>query len=357
VAVKVLRPELAAVVGGERFLAEIKTTANLQHPHILPLFDSGEADGFLFYVMPYVEGETLRDLMTREKQLPVDYTVKVGSAVAGALDYAHRHGVIHRDVKPANILLDSEPVVVIGRQTAELFFAGEDPLGARLALSTDEPVWARVVGVVEGTRTASLDGELWPQAYVVQEQADRIYFAPRVMGYTLQTDLAPERMVTAIRAAVSELDKDLPLASVRTMDQAFRDMVARPRLLTHLLGAFALIALLLASVGIYGVVSYSVARRTREMGIRLALGAEVRHLSRRLVMEGIWPALLGVGLGLPLAVVSSGLVAGLLYGVSARDPVTYGVVPMILVLVALVSSYLPARRATRMAPSTALRDE
>ena len=112
VALKVLKPELAAVVGAERFLAEIKTTANLQHPHILPLFDSGEADSFLFYVMPYVEGETLRDRIKREKQLPVDEAVRIATAVANALDHAHRHKVIHRDIKPANILLqDGEPVV------------------------------------------------------------------------------------------------------------------------------------------------------------------------------------------------------------------------------------------------------
>ncbi len=112
VALKVLKPELAALVGAERFLAEIKTTANLQHPHILPLFDSGEADGFLFYVMPYVEGETLRDRIDREKQLPVDEAVRIATAVANALDHAHRHKVIHRDIKPANILLqDGEPVV------------------------------------------------------------------------------------------------------------------------------------------------------------------------------------------------------------------------------------------------------
>ena len=105
VAVKVLRPELAAVIGAERFLAEIKLTANLQHPHILPLFDSGEADSFLFYVMPYVEGESLRDRLRREKQLAVADAVRIASEVASALDYAHRHGVIHRDIKPENILL------------------------------------------------------------------------------------------------------------------------------------------------------------------------------------------------------------------------------------------------------------
>ncbi len=105
VAVKVLRPELAAVIGAERFLAEIRLTANLQHPHILPLFDSGEADSFLFYVMPFVEGETLRERLTREKQLPLAHAVRIATEVASALDYAHRHGVIHRDIKPENILL------------------------------------------------------------------------------------------------------------------------------------------------------------------------------------------------------------------------------------------------------------
>ncbi|MFI5209093.1 MAG: protein kinase [Gemmatimonadales bacterium] len=105
VAVKVLRPELAAVIGAERFLTEITTTANLQHPHILPLFDSGAADGFLFYVMPYVEGETVRDRISREKQLPIADAVRITAEVASALDYAHRRGVIHRDIKPENILL------------------------------------------------------------------------------------------------------------------------------------------------------------------------------------------------------------------------------------------------------------
>jgi serine/threonine-protein kinase len=105
VALKLLRPELSAVIGAERFLAEIKLTANLQHPHILPLFDSGEADAHLFYVMPFVEGESLRARLTREKQLPVPEAVRIATEVASALDYAHRHGVVHRDIKPENILL------------------------------------------------------------------------------------------------------------------------------------------------------------------------------------------------------------------------------------------------------------
>ncbi len=112
VALKVLKPELAAVVGAERFLAEIKTTANLTHPNILPLFDSGEADSFLYYVMPFIEGESLRDRLDREHQLPVDEAVKITTDLAEALDYAHRNKIIHLDIKPANIMLqDGKPVI------------------------------------------------------------------------------------------------------------------------------------------------------------------------------------------------------------------------------------------------------
>ncbi len=112
VALKVLKPELAAVVGAERFLAEIEVTANLQHPNILPLHDSGETDGFLFYVMPYVEGDTLKDRLDREHQLPVTDAVQIATDMGEALDYAHRQGVIHRDIKPANVLLlEGKPVI------------------------------------------------------------------------------------------------------------------------------------------------------------------------------------------------------------------------------------------------------
>src|SRR5437899_6868739 len=104
VALKVLRPELAAVLGVERFLSEIRVMAHLQHPHLLPLFDSGQADGLVYYVMPHVEGESLRDRLQREKELPLEDALDIARAVASALDYAHRHGVIHRDIKPENIL-------------------------------------------------------------------------------------------------------------------------------------------------------------------------------------------------------------------------------------------------------------
>ena len=112
VAIKVLHPELSAVIGGERFLTEIKTTASLQHPHILGLIDSGEADGLLYYVMPFIEGETLRARLTREKQLPVDDAIRLTKEVATALEFAHKRGIVHRDIKPENILLQDGQALV-----------------------------------------------------------------------------------------------------------------------------------------------------------------------------------------------------------------------------------------------------
>src|SRR5678810_1019369 len=112
VAIKVLHPDLGAALGGERFLAEIRTTAQLNHPHILPLLDSGDADGLLYYVMPYVAGESMRDRLKREKQLPLADALRITSEVADALDHAHRHGVVHRDVKPDNVLLGEGHAVV-----------------------------------------------------------------------------------------------------------------------------------------------------------------------------------------------------------------------------------------------------
>ncbi len=136
VAIKVLRPELAAVIGADRFLSEIKTTANLQHPHILPLHDSGQADSFLFYVMPFVEGESLRDRLNREKQLPIPDAVRIATEVAGALDYAHRHGIIHRDIKPENILLHDGRALVADFGIALAATAGSRMTETGMSLGT-----------------------------------------------------------------------------------------------------------------------------------------------------------------------------------------------------------------------------
>ncbi len=160
VALKVLKPELGALLGVERFLAEIRVTANLQHPNLLPLFDSGEADGLLFYVMPYVEGESLRQRVDRDKQLPIDDALRVATAVAMALDYAHRHGVIHRDLKPENILLhDGQPLVAdFGIALAVSNAGGNRITQTGLSLGTPQymsPEQATVIGRSMVARTST----------------------------------------------------------------------------------------------------------------------------------------------------------------------------------------------------------
>ena len=138
VAVKVLRPELAAVLGIDRFLSEIRVTAHLQHPHILPLFDSGQAGGLIYYVMPYVEGESLRQRLEREQQLPIDVAVGLTADVAEALDYAHRHGVVHRDIKPENVLFQDGQAVVADFGIALAAAAGSRLTETELSLGTPQ---------------------------------------------------------------------------------------------------------------------------------------------------------------------------------------------------------------------------
>ncbi len=219
VALKVLKPELAAVVGAERFLAEIKTTANLQHPHILPLFDSGAADGLLYYIMPFVDGEPLRDKIKRETQLPVEEALEITVAVAGALDYAHRQGVVHRDIKPGNILLhDGQPLVADFGIALAVFVAGGDRL-TETGLSLGTPSYMSPEQV---TGEHDLDGrsDLYSLACVMYEMlaGERPFNAPTAQAVVAQI-LAVEprplaerrRMVPAsVAAAVHRALEKLP---------------------------------------------------------------------------------------------------------------------------------------------------
>ena len=221
VALKVLKPELAAVVGAERFLSEIKVTANLNHPHILPLHDSGEADGFLFYVMPYVEGESLRDRLDREKQLPVDEAVRIATAVANALDHAHRHNVIHRDIKPANILLqDGEPVVADFGIALAIGAAGSNrltetglSLGTPYYMSPEQATGDQPVGA--STDTYALGSVLYEM--LVGEPPYPGSSAQAVLGKIIQSKLVsateqrpsvPANVDAAVRCALEKLSAD-----------------------------------------------------------------------------------------------------------------------------------------------------
>ena len=235
VALKVLKPELAAVVGAERFLAEIKTTANLTHPHILPLHDSGEADGFLFYVMPYLEGETLGDRIEREKQLPVDEAVALASKVAGALQHAHEHGVIHRDIKPANILLQGgEPVVADFGIALALGVAGGTRLtetglsvGTPFYMSPEQATGDQAVGA--STDTYALGSVLYemlvgepPYPGATAQAVLGKIIAGEAVSATKQRPSIPPNVDAAVRKALEKLPADR-FASAQDFGRALGD--------------------------------------------------------------------------------------------------------------------------------------
>jgi serine/threonine-protein kinase len=204
VAVKVLRPELAAVLGAERFLKEIEVTANLQHPHILPLHDSGEADSFLYYVMPYLEGESLREKLNRDKQLGVDETVKIAEAVAAALDYAHRQGVIHRDIKPENILIhDGQPVVADFGIALAVTTAGATRL-TETGLSPGTPQYMSPEQAT-GEREVTAQSDVYSLGAVVYEM---LVGDPPHTGNTVQAVIA--KVVSVEPEPVSHLRSTIP---------------------------------------------------------------------------------------------------------------------------------------------------
>jgi len=220
VALKVLKPELGAVLGVERFLAEIKVTANLQHPNLLPLFDSGAADGLLFYVMPFVEGESLRARLDREKQLPIEEAVRLALAVASALDYAHRHGVIHRDLKPENILLhDGQPVIAdFGIALAVSNAGGARVTQTGLSLGTPQYMSPEQAS---GDRAIDARSDIYSLAAVTYEMIAGE--APHT-GTTAQAIMA--KLMTAEPAPLSTLRKSAPVHVEAAVERALSKLPA-----------------------------------------------------------------------------------------------------------------------------------
>jgi serine/threonine-protein kinase len=218
VAVKVLRPELAAVLGAERFVQEITTTANLQHPHILPLFDSGEADSFLYYVMPYVEGETLRDKLNREKQLGIEEAVKITTEVADALDYAHRDNVIHRDIKPENILLhDGRPMVADFGIALVANSAGGERL-TETGLSLGTPAYMSPEQVA-GDREIDGRSDIYALACVLYEMlaGEPPFTGPNPQAVLARHMTDPVPPITTVRSSVTQ---PVAAAIAKALDKA-----------------------------------------------------------------------------------------------------------------------------------------
>jgi putative ABC transport system permease protein len=249
--------------------------------------------------------------------------------------------------------VEDRKVAVVNETMARRHFPGEDPIGKRILVNmSGEPTPTEIIGVVGDARYDKLEGELKPMVY---------WTPPRLtyssMTFVVRTVGDPGALGPAAVREIQAVDKEQPVSDVRTMESWLAESTARTRFGTLLLGAFACAALLLAAVGIYGVISYSVAQRRNEIGIRMALGAQGRDVLRLVVGQGMRLVLAGVGLGLLGALALTRVMSGLLYGVAATDPTTFAANALLLTAVSLVACYIPARRATRVDPLTALRRE
>ena len=248
---------------------------------------------------------------------------------------------------------ESPAVVVLSETTARKFWPGEDALGKHIKIGpTNSPNrWLTVVGVVKDVRQFELVVEPKPQMYLPFTQAN--FFEPRAL--VVKTNLEPLSLAATVRKTVWEIDKDQPVSDIASMETIVSESVARQRFSMMLLGIFAGLALVLAAVGIYGVMSYSVAQRTREIGIRMALGAQRTDVLKLTIGQGLRLVVTGVAIGLAAAFVLTRVMATLLFGVSATDPMTFVTISFVLVSVAVLASYIPALRATRVDPMFALR--
>jgi len=248
----------------------------------------------------------------------------------------------------------SQPVVIVNAALVRRYFPGEDPIGKRIKFSepTEEGAWQTIIGVVGDGKQDSLRAEVKPEIYQshLQRAQDNMTLVVRAV-----TD--PQTLISAVREQIRALDPNLPIYDIKTMQAVMDESVARERFIALLLMVFAALALTLAAIGIYGVMSYSVAQRTQEIGIRLALGAQRRDVLKLIISQGTTQTLIGISLGLAAALALTRFLSSLLFSVSATDPVTFVVIAVLLMVVALLACYLPARRATKVDPMVALRYE
>jgi len=249
---------------------------------------------------------------------------------------------------------ESPSVIVVSETTARSFWPGEDALGKHIKVgspSNNDNKWLTVIGVVKDVRQFELVVEPKPQMYLPFTQAN--FFEPRAL--VVKTNLEPLSLAATVRKTVWEIDKDQPVSDIASMEHIVSESVARQRFSMLLLGIFAGLALVLAAVGIYGVMSYSVAQRTHEIGIRMALGAQKKDVLKLTIGQGLKLVLIGVAIGLGAAFILTRVIASLLFGVSATDPITFVAISLVLIGVAMLASLIPALRAMKVDPMFALR--
>lgn len=248
---------------------------------------------------------------------------------------------------------EARHVIIVNESLVRNYFPDEDPLGKKLIVNMmNEPVPSEIIGVVKDTKHEGLDKE--PRAMVYWPHPELAYSG---MALVIRAERDPLNLAAAVQSEVQSIDRDQPIADIRTMDQLLASSIARSRFSMLLLTIFAAVALLLAGVGIYGVMSYTVMQRTHEMGIRMALGARSLDVVKLVIGQGMLVALAGVAIGIAGAFGLTRLMSSLLFSVSATDPLTFAGIAVLVAVVALLSCYVPARRASRVDPAVALRHE
>jgi len=252
----------------------------------------------------------------------------------------------------------AQPAAIINETLARQFWPGENALGKRFKLGSvdSQNPWVTVVGVVGDVKEMGLEAPAKAEMFFPYQQMPRMLWnMPRDLAVRTTGD--PMSVAAAARQAIWSVDRNQPVSNVRTMKEILSEEAAQRRIGMTLLAAFAALALALASLGIYGVLSYSVAQRTQEIGVRMALGAGRKDVLRMMLADGMRLATAGLAIGLGVSFAMTRLMAGLLFGVSAKDPLTFGSVTLLLITVALMACFIPARRATRVDPMVALRTE
>jgi putative ABC transport system permease protein len=258
-----------------------------------------------------------------------------------------------RDFTPADDAADSPYRFIVNEALVRKYFPDEVPLGHQISADMDQKnPFGEVIGVVGDVKEGAVDQDPEPTVYYVHS-----HLAYGEMVFVLRTKQDPMQVAVSARRVIQGLDSELPVADLKTMESVVRSTYARQQFSTVLLSGFSLSALLLAAIGLYGLLSYSVIRRTREIGVRVALGAEPQSILRLVVGSGVRLVAVGAIVGVAVALLLAGLMKSMLYGVKARDPLTFLAAPALLLLVSLIAAYLPARRAAHVSPCEALRAE
>ncbi|HKQ04021.1 MAG TPA: ABC transporter permease [Blastocatellia bacterium] len=262
-----------------------------------------------------------------------------------------------RTFEPMDMGDKAQKVVVINQALARRFWPGESPIGRRLNPQVAaEPTWFTIVGIVEDTKNLGTDKPAGTELYILEHQTVE-FGINSVKSFVVRTDGTPGATMSGIRSAVAEMDPSIPIYSMKTMGDIVGDSLVKPRFLSLLLGAFSLIAIALAAIGIYGVMAYAVTQRTQEIGLRVALGATTRNVLGMVLGQGLRMTVIGLAVGLGGAFFLTRVMASLLFEVSTTDPLTFVVVGVGLTAVGLLACFVPARRAARVDPMIALRYE